>query len=114
MSKLSDIRKSFVHIFGGNILQEGFLYRNLPFIIALFLLMFVYIGYRYSLSEKMRDAARFRTELRGIQVESLVISSELTRVGRQEVVEERVRQAGLDLRISDEPVFYIQRRGRRR
>jgi hypothetical protein len=112
--KLSNIRKSFVHIFGGNILRENFLLKNFPFIIALFLLMLVYIGYRYSLSEKVRDAGRFRTELRSVQVESLVISSELTRIGRREVVEQRVREAGLYLRVSDEPIFYIQRRGRRR
>ena len=112
--KLSDIRKSFVHIFGGNILREDFLLKNMPFIIALVVLMIVFISYGYSLSQKRAELDSLRREYHDARLESLAISSELTRAGRQEVIERRVREAGLDLQVTREPVFYIQRRGRRR
>lgn len=50
--KLDRIRKSFVHVFGGSVLTEGVFVRNLRFIIALLLIIFVFISYRYSVLRK--------------------------------------------------------------
>jgi hypothetical protein len=111
---LSRIRKSFVHVFGGNILRENFVLRNLTFIIAIVILMIVFTGYRYDVLQKIVDINRLNVELQDAKYESLAISSELTRAGRQEVIERRVRDAGLDLQVTQEPVYQIQRRGRRR
>jgi hypothetical protein len=112
--KLSNIQKSFSHIFGGNVLLEDLFRRNIPFIIAIVVLMMTFTGYRFGVLQKMAETDRLRRELRDARYESLAISAELTRAGRKAEIERRVEEAGLDIGVSQEPVFYIQRRTRRR
>jgi hypothetical protein len=112
--KLENIRKSFIHVFGGNILRENFFYRNMPFVIAIVALMITFTAYRYNVLQKLATIDRLNHELQDARLESLAISSQLTRAGRQEEIERRVHEAGLDLQVTKEPVFYIGRRGRRR
>ena len=114
MSKLSNIRKSFVHIFGGDFLTRDFFRQNIVFLIALAIVAVVSVTYNYNIRRQLEDIYRLRTELRIARYEALIESAELARIGRQEEVERRVREAGLDIRVTDEPVFYIQRRTRRR
>ena len=114
MSKLSNIRKSFVHIFGGDFLTRDFFRQNIVFLFALGIIAVVSITYNYHIRRQLEDIYRLRTELRIARYKALTESAELARIGRQEEVERRVHAAGLDIRVSDEPVFYIQRRTRRR
>jgi len=114
MSKLSNIRKSFVHIFGGDFLTRDFFRKNIVFLIALAIVAVVSVSFNYNIRRQLREIHHLRNELRVVRYEALTESAELARMGGLEEVERRVREAGLDIRVTDEPVFYIQRRTRRR
>ena len=112
--KLSDIQKSFTHIFGGDFLTKDFFRRNIAFLVVLGVLAFVSITYNYNIRRQLEEIYYLRAELRVARYESLTVSAELAGIGRLEEVERRVREARLPIRVTEEPVFYIQRRARRR
>jgi cell division protein FtsL len=106
--KLDRIRKSFVHVFGGSVLTEGVFVRNLPFIIALLLIIFVFISYRYSVLRKMSEVESLERQLKDALYEALSISAELTKASRQSEIEQRIAREGLDLKVSDQPFYVIK------
>lgn len=105
--KFDSIRKSFVRIFGGSVLTDGFFLRNMRFVIAIVIVMFVFIGHRYKVLQQMSEIERLQRELRDAKYESLTISSKLTEASRQGEIEQRIKDAGLDLQVTNEPVYYI-------
>ena len=56
----------------------------------------------------MSDVERLQQELKDVKYEALTISSSLTEASRQGEIEKRVEEAGLDLKVSNEPVYYIE------
>ncbi len=106
--KLDRIRKSFVHVFGGSVLTEGVFVRNLRFIIALLLIIFVFISYRYSVLRKMAEVESLERQLKDAKYEALSISAELTKASRQSQIEQRIAREGLDLKVSDQPFYVIK------
>ncbi len=106
--KLDRIRKSFVHVFGGSVLTEGVFVRNLRFIIALLLIIFVFISYRYSVLRKMAEVESLERQLKDAKYEALSISAELTKASRQSQIEQRIAKEGLDLKVSDQPCYVIK------
>ncbi|HLW10499.1 MAG TPA: FtsL-like putative cell division protein [Fermentimonas sp.] len=106
--KFDNIRKSFVHVFGGSVLTENFFLRNMRFILVLVLVMILFISHRYTMLQGMSDIERLQQELKDVKYEALTISSSLTEASRQGEIERRVEEAGLELQISNEPVFYIE------
>ena len=105
---LGKIKKSFFHVFGGNILTEKFIVNNMRFFVALLIIIFVFISHRYTMLQGMSDIERLQQELKDVKYEALTISSSLTEASRQGEIERRVEEAGLELQISNEPVFYIE------
>ena len=55
----------------------------------------------------MSDIERLQQELKDVKYEALTISSSLTEASRKGEIERRVEEAGLDLKVSNEPVYYI-------
>lgn len=110
--KLSDIRKSFVHVFGGNILTEDLFAKNLSFIIMLVVVMILFISQRYTVLRRISEMERLKVELKDAKFESLNISSNLTELSRRSQIEVMVKNSGLELETTKEPV-YIIRKGRR-
>lgn len=105
--KFDNIRKSFVHVFGGSVLTEDFFLRNMRFILALVLVMILFISHRYTMLQGMSDIERLQQKLKDVKYESLTISSSLTEASRQGQIEQRVEEAGLELIVTNEPVYYI-------
>jgi cell division protein FtsL len=105
--KFDNIRKSFVHVFGGSVLTENFFLRNMRFILVLVVVVIIFISHRYKMIQGMSDIERLQQELKELKYEALTISSSLTEASRQGVIERRVEEAGLDLKVSNEPVYYI-------
>lgn len=106
--KFDNIRKSFVHVFGGSVLTEDFFLRNMRFILVLVVVVILFISHRYSMLQGMSDVERLQQELKDVKYEALTISSSLTEASRQGEIEKRVEEAGLDLKVSNEPVYYIE------
>jgi len=107
--KFDNIRKSFVHVFGGSVLTENFFLKNMRFIIVIVLVMLLFIGHRYTVLQRMSEIERLEQELKDAKYESLTISSRLTEAGRQGEIERRVEEAGLELKVTNEPVYYINK-----
>ena len=106
--KFDNIRKSFVHVFGGSVLTEDFFLRNMRFILVLVVVVILFISHRYTMLQGMSDVERLQQELKDVKYEALTISSSLTEASRQGEIEKRVEEAGLDLKVSNEPVYYIE------
>ncbi len=106
--KFDNIRKSFVHVFGGSVLTENFFLRNMRFILMLVLVMILFISHRYTVLQGMSDIERLQQQLKDVKYEALTISSSLTEASRQGEIERRIEEAGLDLKISNEPIYFIK------
>lgn len=106
--KFDNIRKSFVHVFGGSVLTEDFFLRNMRFILVLVVVVILFISHRYTMLQGMSDVERLQQELKDVKYEALTISSSLTEASRQGEIEKRVEEEGLDLKVSNEPVYYIE------
>ena len=107
--KFDKIRKSFVRVFGGNILTESFIINNMRFFAILLIIIFVFISHRYSYLQQMSEIERLQRELKYAKYESLTISSSLTEAGRQTEIEKLIKQYGLEIEISNEPIYYIKK-----
>ncbi|MDD2512652.1 MAG: FtsL-like putative cell division protein, partial [Proteiniphilum sp.] len=105
--KFDNIRKSFVHVFGGSVLTENFFLRNMRFILVIVLIMFLFISHRYAVLQKMSEIEHLERVLKDARYESLTISSSLTEASRQGEIERRVEEAGLELKVTNEPVYHI-------
>ena len=105
--KFDNIRKSFVHVFGGSVLTENFFLRNMRFILVIVLIMFLFISHRYTVLQKMSEIERLERVLKDARYESLTISSSLTEASRQGEIERRVVEACLELIVTNEPVYLI-------
>ncbi len=106
---IKNIRKSFVHVFGGSVLTENFLIKNIVFIIMIVLIMIFFISHRYTVLRKISEMEKLKTELKDAKYESITISSNLTEASRQPQIEKMVEEAGLELKIAAEPVYRIQK-----
>ena len=106
--KFDNIRKSFVHVFGGSVLTEDFFLRNMRFILLLVVVVILFISHRYTMLQGMSNVERLQQELKDVKYEALTISSSLTEASRQGEIEKRVEEEGLDLKVSNEPVYYIE------
>jgi hypothetical protein len=56
----------------------------------------------------MSDIERLQQELKDVKYEALTISSSLTEASRQGEIERRVEEAGLDIKVTNEPVYHIE------
>lgn len=97
-----------MHVFGGSVLTENFFLRNMRFILMLVLVMILFISHRYTVLQGMSDIERLQQQLKDVKYEALTISSSLTEASRQGEIERRIEEAGLDLKISNEPIYFIK------
>ena len=107
---LNDIRKSFVHIFGGSLLTDGFFVKNLRFIVVVVIIIIVFISHRYTVLRKISEAERLQIELKDAKFESITISSDLTETSRRGQIEKMIEQAELELSPSNEPMYIIRKK----
>ncbi len=104
-----NIRKSFVHIFGGSVLTEDFFVRNMRFFVTVIIIIIIFISHKYTVLSKMSQIEKLEYQLRDAKFEALTYSSSLTEASRQTEVERILEQAGLDLSVSHEPVYVIEK-----
>jgi len=79
------------------------------FVIAIVLVMFLFISHRYKVLQQMTEIEKLQQELRDAKYESLTISSSLTEASRQGEIERRIEEAGLELKVTNEPVYYLDK-----
>lgn len=96
-------------ILGGDILKEDFVVKQSKLIILIALLFVLFISNRYSCLKKLTEIDRLKTELKDIQYENLVISTQLTTNSRQSQIENMIEARGLNLSGSKTPAFKISK-----
>jgi cell division protein FtsL len=108
--KFEKIRKSFVYVFGGSVLTDDFLLKNMRFIAIVLVIIFVFIGHRYTVLQKMSEIEKLQRELKDAKYEALTISADLTKASRLTEIERLIEKEGLELKISNEPVYRIRKK----
>ncbi len=108
--KCDKIRKSFIYVFGGSVLTEDFLLKNMRFIVTVLIIIFIFIGHRYTVLQKMAEIEKLERELKDAKYEALSISADLTKASRLTEIERLIEEEGLELKISNEPVYRIRKK----
>ncbi|MDR0749445.1 MAG: hypothetical protein LBF62_07730 [Tannerellaceae bacterium] len=97
----------FLYILGGEILDWDFFLRHTKMIVLVVILVFFFIGNRYTCMQKLREIDHLQQQLRDLRYEALSISSELTGNSRQSQIESLVEQQGLELEGSKSPPYEL-------
>jgi hypothetical protein len=97
--------KDFIN---GNILAKGKVVNQLPFIIFIAVLAFMYIANSYHAQYVLRKNLKLQTEMEELRAESIVTASELMFICRQSEVAKLVKERDLDLKESRVPPMKIK------
>ncbi|MFO7828576.1 MAG: FtsL-like putative cell division protein [Bacteroidales bacterium] len=87
----------------GSLIANDFIVRQLPFIVFLVFMAFIYIGNRYHAEKVVRRNVELQKEINELRAEAITISSELMFISKQSEVVKRVKTRGLELEESVEP-----------
>ena len=94
---------SFKDIINGRIITRGLITRQMPFLLFISVLGFLYIGNHYKMEELMRKVATLNKELKELRYEAITTSSELMFMSKQSEVLKKVKSSNLELEELTEP-----------
>ncbi|MCU4177114.1 FtsL-like putative cell division protein [Carboxylicivirga sp. N1Y90] len=94
---------SFRDIINGRIFTRLVITKQLPFVIFIAFLGFLYIGNHYKMEELMREVAVLNKDLKELRYEAITTSSELMFMSKQSEVLKKVKAVKLDLEELTEP-----------
>ena len=98
-SKLGSIKD----LLDGSLIANDFIVRQLPYIVFLVLLAFIYIANRYNAEKVVRESIELTKEINELRAEAITTSSELMFISKQSEVSKLVQKRGLGLKESVEP-----------
>lgn len=105
--KKKENRFSVLYVLGGGILKEDFIIKHTRFVVLFVILVFFFIGNRYTCMQKLREIDRLQQQLRDVRFEALSISSELTGNSRQSQIESLIEEQGIELEVAKNPPFEL-------
>ena len=97
-------------LFEGEIVSFDFFYRRWKACLILLILLFCYIGNRYSCHRKMAEIERLRTKETELRYEATTLSSELTGVSRPSQIEKLFEEKGIDIHAAKTPSYKLKRK----
>ena len=97
-------------LFEGGIVSFDFFYRKWKACLILLILLFCYIGNRYSCHRKMAEIERLRTKETELRYEATTLSSELTGVSRPSQIEKLFEEKGIDIHAAKTPSYKLKRK----
>lgn len=106
-TKKKEKRLSLLYILGGGILKEDFILKHTRMLVFIVVLIFFFIGNRYTCMQKLREIDRLQQQLRDVRFEALSISSELTGNSRQSQIEFLIEEQGIDLEGAKTPPYNL-------
>ncbi|MCB2197276.1 MAG: hypothetical protein KQH79_15560 [Bacteroidetes bacterium] len=98
-SKLGSIKD----LLDGSLIANDFIVRQLPYIVFLVFLAFIYIANRYNAEKVVRESIELTKEINELRAEAITTSSELMFISKQSEVSKLVEKRGLGLKESVEP-----------
>jgi len=102
-------RFSIWYILTGGVLGEDFIIRHIRMIILVVILVFFFVGNRYTCLSKLRRINELQNELEYIKYESIDISGQLTGSNRLSQIELLVKQQGLGLESAKSPPYILRK-----
>ena len=90
-------------LLAGSLLTRERLVGQLPYILFLTLLAFIYIGNRYHAEKIVRDNSKLQDEVKELRAKAISTSAELMHLSKQSEVVRLIRQKGLGLEESVTP-----------
>ena len=102
-------RISLIYILTGGILKEDFIVRHIRMIILVVILVFFYVGNRYTCLSKLRRIDELQKKLEYTKYESIDISGQLTGSNRLSQIEQLVKNQGLDLESAKSPPYILRK-----
>jgi len=87
----------------GSLIANDFIVRQLPYIVFLVILAFVYIANRYNAEKVVRANIELSKEINDLRAEAITTSSELMFISKQSEVSKLVKAKGLGLEESVVP-----------
>ena len=90
-------------IIDGSLLTKDSIIKQLPLILFVILLTFLYIANRYHAEKIARDSARTQKEIKELRSESISIASEYMYLTKQSELQNLVTKKNLGLTISKVP-----------
>jgi hypothetical protein len=101
-------RGSIKDVLDGSLLTNEWFVKQLPYIIFLVVLAFIYIGNRYNAEKIVRKNIELQKEINDLRAESITIAAELMLISKQSEVAKQVKERGLDLEESLVPPKKIE------
>ncbi len=98
-SKLGSIKD----LLDGSLIANDFIVQQLPYIVFLVMLAFIYIANRYNAEKVVRQSIELTKEINDLRAEAITTSSELMFISKQSEVAKLVNKRGLGLKESVEP-----------
>ena len=98
-SKLGSIKD----LLDGSLIANDFIVKQLPYIVFLVILAFIYIANRYNAEKVVRESIELTKEINDLRAEAITTSSELMFISKQSEVSKLVEKRGLGLKESVEP-----------
>lgn len=98
-SKLGSIKE----LLDGSLIANDFIIKQLPYIVFLVILAFVYIANRYHAEKIVRANIELSQEISDLRSEAITTSSELMFISKQSEVSKLVESRGLGLKESVVP-----------
>lgn len=94
---------SIKDLLNGRILTRNSVADQLPFIMYMTFLGFIYIGNHYRVEKLMRESAKLSKELKELRYEAITTSSELMYMSKQSEVLKKIRSLNVELEELTEP-----------
>jgi hypothetical protein len=102
-------KNSLLKILVGDILTEDFVTKQSKMILWVVFLILVFISNRYSCTKKLSEIQKLSIELKHLEYENLILSTDLTTRSRQSQIEELLQEKGIDLTTSKTPAIEIHK-----
>lgn len=90
-------------ILDGSLIANDFILKQLPYIVFLVVMAFVYIANRYHAEKMVRESIELSKEISELRSQAITISSELMFISKQSEVAKLVESRGIGLKESVEP-----------
>ena len=102
-------RISLIYILTGGILKEDFIVKHIRMIILIVILVFFFVGNRYTCLSKLRRINELQKELEYIKYESIDISGQLTGSNRLSQIEQLIENQRLGLESAKSPPYILRK-----
>ncbi|SMO54190.1 hypothetical protein SAMN06265379_102377 [Saccharicrinis carchari] len=96
-------RLSFRDFVSGRIFTRAEVVNQLPFLLFLTLLAFIYISNHFKMEKLLKEAATLNKEIQELRIEAITTSSDLMYFSKQSVILNKVKEAGVELEELTEP-----------